>query len=152
MTVVSDYDFVLSCLGKVLHSPIFASAPKQQKILEYLVKESYAGNGRRLKGYTVAIEALGARPEFDSNHDSSLRVTAKRLRKKLCEYYQDWGEADTVRFHLAIGSYEIIFLRKLTCSQSLNNLELVVTNQDRRSGCDRRITVATPAIPQTAIK
>ena len=137
-TVVIDCNLVRRCLDKVLNSPIFASAPKQQKLLKYLVDESHIGNGQRLKGYTIATEALGARPEFDSNHDSSVRVNAKRLREKLCLYYRDWGESDEVRFHLAIGSYEVIFLRKLENTQE-TNIKNELPNSNRRNGCGRRI-------------
>ena len=137
-TVGIDCNLVLRCLDKVLNSPIFASAPKQQKLLKYLVDESHSGNGGKLKGYTIATEALGARPEFDSNHDSSVRVNAKRLRENLYLYYRDLGELDEVHFHLAIGSYEVIFLRKLENTQETNiKGELPIAN--RRKGCDRRI-------------
>ena len=136
-TASINCNLVQKYLDKLLNSPIFASAPKQQMLLKYLVNESHSGNGQRLKGYTIATEALGARPEFDSNHDSSVRVSAKRLRENLCEYYRDLGESDEVRFHLAIGSYEIIFLRKIACSQE-PTIENELPHQNRRHGCDRR--------------
>lgn len=137
LTIHTDCSLVQRCLDKILNSPIFASAPKQQKLLTYLVNESHSGNGQRLKGYTIATEALGARPEFDSNHDSSVRVNAKRLRENLSEYYRDLGESDEIRFHLAIGSYEVIFLRKIAVSQE-PTIENELPHQNRRHGCDRR--------------
>lgn len=134
---VINCTLVKTYLDKVLNSPIFACAPKQQMLLKYLVSESHAGNGQRLKGYTIATEALGARPEFDSNHDSSVRVNAKRLRENLDEYYRDLGEADDIQFHLAIGSYEIIFLRKITFTAE-PSVENELPHQDRRHVGDRR--------------
>jgi hypothetical protein len=142
-----DCNLVRRYLDKILNSPIFAYAPKQQKLLKYLVKESHIGNGQRLKGYTIAIEALDAKPEFDSSHNSSVRVNAKRLRENLCEYYRNLGESDEVRFHLGIGSYEIIFLHKAVNTQA-PNVESVLPHPDRRYGCDRRAS----ADRQTQVK
>ena len=110
--VLIDENIILHYLENVLLSPLFVTSPKLQKLLKYLVEQSYAGDGHRLKGYTIAIEALGADASFDSNHDSSFRVLVVRLRDCLSEYYFHSGDADEVRFHLPKGKYEIAFLRK----------------------------------------
>jgi hypothetical protein len=135
--VVFDCNLLQSCLDKTLNSPIFANAPKQQKLLNYLVCESLAGNGKKLKGYIIAIEALGSKAEFDPTSDSLVRVNAKRLRESLCKYYLDFGKEDEIHFHLAVGGYEIIFLHKLIDSQKHYARDELL-NSDRRQGCDRR--------------
>ncbi len=110
--VFIDKNIILHHLESVLLSRIFVTSPKLKKLLKYLVEQSYAGEGHRLKGYTIAIEALGLDASFDANHDSSLRVLVVRLRDCLSEFYFQRGGIDEVRFHLPKGKYEIAFLRK----------------------------------------
>lgn len=114
--VLIDENIILHYLENVLLSPLFVTSPKLQKLLKYLVDKSYAGNGHRLKGYTIATEALGADASFDANRNSSLRVLVVRLRDCLSEYYFHNGDRDEIRFYLPKGKYEITFLRKLANS------------------------------------
>lgn len=132
-----SYELLEINLDKILNSSRFSTAPKQQKLLKYLVHESYAGNGQKLKGYTVATEALGADVAFDSNVDSSVRVSIKRLRQHLSDYYREYGEDDELRFYLEVGHYEIIFLTKKEMA-STSSFDHVVENSDRRKSEDRR--------------
>jgi len=130
-------DLIQKYLSKVLNSPVFSSAPKQKKLLTYLVQESQAGNGHKLKGYTVATEALGANIEFDSNHDSSVRVNVKRLRDHLYDYYYKYGDNDEICFHMEIGKYEVMFLKK-DLNVEVPHIMNISESSDRRLGDDRR--------------
>jgi len=109
-----DKSVVQANLDKVLDSKNLNNSFAIKCLLRYLVKESFAGNGDKLKGYTLAVEALGCSNDFDSNYDSLVRVYVKRLRDKLQSYYQDAGVMDEIQFHLALGSYNVVFLRRIT--------------------------------------
>jgi adenylate cyclase len=67
-----------------------------------------AGQGERLKGYTVGIEVFGRPPDFDAQADPLVRVEAGRLRRRLVEYYANEGAANPVRIDLPRGSYSIV--------------------------------------------
>jgi TolB-like protein len=92
-------------------TPVFITSRKHQKFLRYLVQKTLDGNGYRLKGYSIGVEVFGLPAQFDPNHDSIVRVEAKRLRAKLSKYYQNCGAEDEVHFHLRKGCYQIVFQR-----------------------------------------
>ncbi len=89
---------------------IFASAPfqqsrRRQRFLEYIVNETLAGRGDRLKGYTIAREVFDRPESFDANVDPIVRVEAGRLRDRLREYYDAEGRSNPIRIELPKGSY-----------------------------------------------
>jgi adenylate cyclase len=98
---------VRACLDKVLASPIFAQAARQQRFLRYLVDETLGGNAERLKGYTIGIEVFERDRDFDPMLDAIVRVEATRLRAKLREYYDGEGGRDAVRLEVPKGSYGV---------------------------------------------
>ncbi len=73
--------------------------------MQYIVNETLAGRGERLKGYNVAL-AVFDRPEtFDPVVDPIVRIEAARLREKLREYYGTDGQSDPIRIDLPKGTY-----------------------------------------------
>jgi adenylate cyclase len=96
-------------LGRVLGSAVFAQAGRSTEFLRYVVEETLAGRGDRLKGYTIAIEVFGKPPEFDAQTDPLVRVEAGRLRRRLIEYYHGEGSGDSVRIALPKNGYAPTF-------------------------------------------
>jgi TolB-like protein/Tfp pilus assembly protein PilF len=73
-------------LERLLRGPL-ASSPQLARFLEYVVLETLAGRGDRLKEYSVAVQALGRPASFDPSDDAAVRVAARQLRFKLAAYY-----------------------------------------------------------------
>ncbi len=91
--------------GRILKSGPFLHAPRRQRFLEYIVNETLAGRGERLKGYSIAQEVFDRSDAFDPNVDPIVRVEAARVRDKLREYYEADGRSDPIRIDLPKGSY-----------------------------------------------
>jgi len=130
LLTLDDRSNIAALLDKVLSSPVFISSRKHQKFLRYLVQKTLDGDGYRLKGYSIGVEAFGLPSQFDPNHDSIVRVEAKRLRAKLSKYYQNCGADDEVHFHLRKGCYQIVFQRLsrlATGRQSTSHTTLIVS-------------------------
>jgi len=87
----------------IRRSTVFASAPRLQKLLGYLVEESLAG--RPLKESIVGVAVFGRDPGYDPKQDSVVRSEVRRLRAKLTEYYAAEGAADAIVIDLPKGSY-----------------------------------------------
>jgi hypothetical protein len=100
---------VREALSRVLASRAFGSAGRARTLLEFVVGQTLSGRGDRLKGYTIAVGALGRRDDFDAQSDSFVRVEAGRLRRRLVEYYSDEGRHDRVRIELRRGTYRPVF-------------------------------------------
>ncbi|MGE0483452.1 MAG: tetratricopeptide repeat protein [Gammaproteobacteria bacterium] len=98
-------------LARILASPQFADAPRQQRLLRYLVECSLAGETERLKGYTLGVDVFDRAPDFDPSVDAIVRVEAGRLRAKLRDYHDGPGAGDALRFELPKGAYVMRFER-----------------------------------------
>jgi hypothetical protein len=69
----------------------------------------FAGEGDRIKEYSVAVEVFDRPETFDQEIDSIVRVQANRLRKRLAEYYAGDGAAHQIRITIPVGQYVPVF-------------------------------------------
>lgn len=100
---------VTSALDGILTTDKFLASPQMSAFLRYVVEQTLIGNTRRIKAFTVGIEALGKPASFDPQTDPSVRVLAKRLRSSLDTYYLQ--NPDTKVFiEMKPGSYVPKFL------------------------------------------
>jgi len=83
----SDQKAIRAQLVRIVNSGTFHQSPRRQRFLEYLVNETLAGRGERLKGYNIALEVFDRPETFDPTVDPLVWVEAARLREKLREYY-----------------------------------------------------------------
>ena len=70
-------------LEKILTSPQFVNSPNLHNFLRFIVEKTLAGESTDIKGYTVATQVLGRKPDFDPNLDPIVRILAGRLRRAL---------------------------------------------------------------------
>jgi TolB-like protein/Tfp pilus assembly protein PilF len=101
----SDQTAVRDQLGRILSSGPFLHSRRRQRFLEYIVTETLAGRGERLKGYNIAVEVFDQPESFDPAVDPLVRIEAARLRDKLREYYESEGQNDQIRVDLPKGAY-----------------------------------------------
>ena len=107
-TFTQDRDFsdaVLNQTEHVLTDPLFSHSPQLKRFLRFAVAKTLAGEGQKLKEYTIAVEALGKPETFDPRLDSIVRVEARRLRNKLHLYYTTRGASDDIFIRFEQGHY-----------------------------------------------
>lgn len=92
-------------LERILGHPEFHATDKMRSFLRFVVEETLAGNGRQLKGFTIATEVFGRDQDFDPAHDPVVRIQAGRLRRAIERYYLVAGKADPIRIEIPKGSY-----------------------------------------------
>ncbi len=80
-----------------------------QSFLTYVVEETLAGRGDGLKEYAIAVDVFRRTESYDSRSDALVRVEARRLRRKLKEYYLAAGPGAHILIELPKGSYKAIF-------------------------------------------
>jgi len=80
-----DQKAVREQLVRILNSGPFRQSGRRQRFLEYLVNETLAGRGERLKGYNIALGVFDRPETFDSAVDPIVRMEAARLRDRLRE-------------------------------------------------------------------
>ena len=79
----------------------FATVPER-------VEATLRGAGDRIKGYTIAVEALGRAENFDPQADPIVRVEAMRLRRALDEMVVDGIETTLPLFRALVREPAII--------------------------------------------
>ncbi len=104
-----DEAAVRTQLDKILTSSAFAGSPQLRAFLSYIVDQRLKGNESRIKGYTIAVEALGRAASFDPAADPIIRVEAARLRRLIGDYYAGPGADDPVLIDVPKGGYVPVF-------------------------------------------
>src|SRR5215813_6428419 len=96
-------------LNRILGSKAFRQADRLKRFLTYIVEETIAGRGERLKEFAVGMEVFGKDDSFDPRNDPIVRVQARRLRAQLARYYREEGQDDEVVIELPKGGYAPVF-------------------------------------------
>ena len=94
---------------RVVQSATFRNATTLQQLLQFLAAKTLSGSTEILKEYTIGVEALGRKADFDPKIDPIVRVQSHRLRLKLREYYEVEGSADPILIQFPKGHYLPIF-------------------------------------------
>src|SRR5579871_6092770 len=96
-------------LNRILGSKSFRQADRLKRFLTYIVEETIAGRGERLKEFAVGMEVFGKDDSFDPRNDPIVRVQARRLRAQLALYYREEGQEDELVIEMPKGGYAPIF-------------------------------------------
>jgi len=112
-------------LEHIIASPDFEASARRRKLLRFLVEETLAGRGDKLKGYAIALAVFERDKSFESQSDPVVRLEARRLRRDLDSYYMGAGSDDPVRIHVPKGSYVARF-------EAHEAVEPVVSNGHKR--------------------
>lgn len=91
-------------------SKTFHSSTRLTAFLRFVVNETLSGSGASLKEIIVGQAIYPRDPPYDPVIDSVVRVEARRLRRKLVEYYLGAGARDPVVVTIPSGSYTPVFV------------------------------------------
>ena len=92
-------------LERLLASPLFHSSKRYAQFLRFVVGRTLEGQGHDLKERVLGIEVFDRAPDYDTNTDPIVRVTAAEIRKRIDHYYQDPKHSQEIRLFLPSGSY-----------------------------------------------
>ena len=92
-------------LERILASPQFGRGKRCPSLFRYIVDRTLSGDAEHLKERTLGVHVFGRAPDYDSNADPVVRVTAGEVRKRIAQYYHEAGREDEIRIDLPAGSY-----------------------------------------------
>lgn len=98
-------DAIRQQLARIEASPEFAGSARLLAFLRFIVEETLAGTAIALKEVVIGNALYGREPPYDSRIDSTVRVEARRLRRKLLDYQAGSGRSDPVVISLPVGGY-----------------------------------------------
>jgi TolB-like protein len=99
-------------LERILASSEFRRSTQLGRFLRFTVCQALAGEPGATKECLIAMHIFGRRPDYDPATDPIVRVEARRLRRKLAEYYSRDGQYDPVRIEVPKGGYIPVFERQ----------------------------------------
>lgn len=151
MAVTPDREHCEEQVRRILRSATFRNAVTLQQLFSYLAAKSAGGTSETPKEYTIGVEALGRRDEFDPKIDPIVRVQSHRLRTKLKEYYAAEGSHDPVLIQIPKGQYlptfEIVAPGAASPAHvsELSESHAVVSSADEPRAHDHHIEEPLPA-------
>ena len=104
---------IRAALDRIVASDMLRQSPQLAAFLRFIVETTLRGEASWIKGYTIALEALGRDDGFDPQTDPIVRVEAGRLRRALQRYYSGPGAKDRIVIEVARGHYVPSFHRRL---------------------------------------
>ena len=102
----SAADAIRRQLELILASPAFNASDRSRGFLRFVVEETLAGRGERIKAYAIAVDVFGRDPSFDAQNDPLVRLEAGRLRRALEHYYLTAGGNDPIVISIPRGRYQ----------------------------------------------
>jgi hypothetical protein len=96
---------VLQQVEQLLASPLFHASKRYPSFLRFVVARALNGQTDQLKERIIGVEIFDRSPDYDTNTDPIVRVTAAEIRKRIEQYYQDPQHSQEIRLFLPAGSY-----------------------------------------------
>ena len=98
-------DAVRGQMERILANPLFKNSKRYPLLFRYVVEQALEGHASQLKERTLGVEVFGRDPDYDTNLDPVVRVTAGEIRKRIAQYYHEAGHEHELRIDLPCGSY-----------------------------------------------
>ncbi len=110
MTNLGDGD-LNSALKRIIESDLLSGSPRLCEFLSYVVAEAQAGRADQIRAKTIGMDVYGHDANESGDRENVVRVDARRLRRKLADYYAGSGVNDPIHISLPTGGYAPRFER-----------------------------------------
>lgn len=98
-------DEVAAQVDRIGRSEGFRKSERLRRFLQFTVDRTLRGDVWQLREHVIAREVFDRPADFDPRVESIVRVEAKRLRRKLTDYYNSNGGNDSILIEFRTGSY-----------------------------------------------
>jgi TolB-like protein len=105
MELVIDPRAIEQQLDRITSSGEFRKCLQLVRFLRFAVKEALLRRDGGSKERLIGMEVFGRPADYDAGADPVVRVEARRLRRKLAEYYDGDGREDPLEIRLPKGGY-----------------------------------------------
>ena len=96
-------------LEKIAASESFQKSKRLRDLLLYLGERSLQDPHCTIREQEIGVEVFGRAPDYDTSHDTLVRVHVSQLRKKLQEFFTTEGRRESVLVEIPKGSYVAVF-------------------------------------------
>ena len=147
-TSEEERELVLKELDAIVSSHHFRGSKRYPAMLRYVVSAAIDGRASDLKERTLGVEVFGRDPDYDTNADPVVRISAGEVRKRIAQFYHEKGHGAKLEIELPLGSYAPEFLLRepeVHEAQTGHGVEKPASTDDRRHKSSRRYLVAALA-------
>lgn len=96
-------------LNRVAAAPRFQKSKRLRELLLYLGEHSLHEPGYVLREQEIGVEVFGRSADYDTSHDTLVRVQVSQLRKKLQEHFSEEGRDEPLIIEIPKGNYVPVF-------------------------------------------
>ena len=96
-------------LHRVAAAPRFQKSKRLRELLLYLGEHSLQDPAYVLREQEIGVEVFGRPADYDTSHDTLVRVQISQLRKKLQEHFSDEGRDEPLIIEIPKGNYVPVF-------------------------------------------
>jgi hypothetical protein len=90
---------------RLLADPLFSQSKRYGSFLRYVTERALGSHSGPLTERALGTEIFHRSPNYDTDADPIVRVTATEIRKRIAQYYQEPGHETELRVSLPAGSY-----------------------------------------------
>jgi hypothetical protein len=105
----AEHEKIAAQMEMILASQHFSHSKRSQLLFRYIVAKTLQGQMSILKERTLGVEVFGRAPDYDTNADPIVRMTAGEIRKRIAQYYHESAIRDELRIDIPSGSYTAQF-------------------------------------------
>lgn len=110
---LSDLSAEREELERVLLHPEISRSVSLVRFLSFICQKYFDDKSSEIREHSIAVQALGRKEStFDSQIDPIVRVTARALRKRLREFYENEGKDHALEIVIPLGRYVPQFVRR----------------------------------------
>ena len=96
-------------LHRVAAAPRFQKSKRLRDLLVYLGERGLQDPGYLLHEQEIGVDVFGRPADYDTSHDTLVRVQVSQLRKKLLEHFGEEGRDEPLVIEIPKGSYQPVF-------------------------------------------
>lgn len=142
-----EHRLVRDEVAALLKTPHFSNSKRYPALLSYVVEKTLAGRSDELKERILGIEVFHRQPDYDTNSDTVVRVTAGEVRKRLALVYHESGVEHTIQITLPAGSYIPEFFRIASHESLVPSIATEPASNQRPPRAGDELTPVSPTKP-----
>ena len=94
---------------RIVASPQFSRSERLSSFLLFVCRLSLQGQNHRINEQNIGRAVFGRKPDYDTAVDGIVRTHATRLRQRLEQYFDEYGQNETLLVEMPPGSYVPVF-------------------------------------------
>jgi hypothetical protein len=152
-TTEAERASVLRQMDRLLNSHHFCNSKRYPALLEYIIRETLAGNADSLKERVLGMAVFHRPPDYDANADPVVRVTAGEIRKRIAQFYHEEGAGEEIYIDLRPGSYVPEFYPVAPkAAQTKEPVDLFPASAPLQVSVETQASVETTGTPASAVR